>query len=138
DPYQMFSKLYGQMKDRESLASVLDEAQEDLKKLPSIVGAEDRHLLEEHATFVREMERELRAAEEPKPGHAVPEIEPGVKEDNDNMPTLSKMQIDLMVASFVADFTRVATYQITNSVGSARMRWLGIDEGHHELSHEPD
>ncbi|MEE3077446.1 MAG: DUF1552 domain-containing protein, partial [Planctomycetota bacterium] len=36
------------------------------------------------------------------------------------------------------DFNRVATLQITNSVGQPRMRWLGIDEGHHQLSHEPD
>ena len=48
------------------------------------------------------------------------------------------MQIDLMVNSFAADFARVATLQYTNSVGGARMRWLGVDEGHHELSHEPD
>ena len=33
DPYQMFSKLYGQLKDQETLASVLDDLQEDLKKL---------------------------------------------------------------------------------------------------------
>ena len=48
------------------------------------------------------------------------------------------MQIDLMVRGFVADFARVATLQYTNSVGMARMRWLGVEEGHHELSHEPD
>ena len=48
------------------------------------------------------------------------------------------MQIDLLVNSFVNDFSRVATLQYTNSVGMARMRWLGITEGHHELSHEPD
>jgi hypothetical protein len=48
------------------------------------------------------------------------------------------MQIDLMVHSFVADFARVATLQFTNSVGQAKMRWLGVDEGHHELSHKPD
>jgi hypothetical protein len=48
------------------------------------------------------------------------------------------MQIDLMVNSFAADFTRVATLQFTNSVGGARMRWLGVDDGHHELSHLPD
>jgi hypothetical protein len=34
--------------------------------------------------------------------------------------------------------SRVATLQYTNSVGDARFRWLGIDEGHHHLSHEPD
>ena len=31
------------------------------------------------------------------------------------------MQIDLMVNSFVADFSRLATLQYTNSVGDARM-----------------
>ena len=54
------------------------------------------------------------------------------------MPRLSKLQIELMVSSFTADFTRIATFQITNSVGDARMHWLGINEGHHQLSHEPD
>src|SRR5262249_50313330 len=71
-------------------------------------------------------------------GHAVPEPEPGVKKENDNIPRLSKMQIDLMVHSFAADFARVATLQYTNSVGGARMHWIGVDEGHHELSHLPD
>jgi hypothetical protein len=43
-----------------------------------------------------------------------------------------------MVNSFAADFARVATLQYTNSVGGARMRWIGVSEGHHELSHRPD
>ena len=102
------------------------------------VSAEDRQLLDEHATFVREMEQELKAAEGKTLGHAVPELEPGVKEENDNIPRISKMQIDLMVNSFAADFARVATLQYTNSVGGAKMRWLGVNEGHHELSHKPD
>jgi hypothetical protein len=61
-----------------------------------------------------------------------------VKKDNDNIPKISKLQIDLMVNSFAGDFARVATLQYTNSVGQARMRWLGVDEGQHELSHRPD
>jgi hypothetical protein len=36
------------------------------------------------------------------------------------------------------DLARVTTLQYTNSVGEAKMRWLGIEEGHHSLSHEPD
>jgi hypothetical protein len=48
------------------------------------------------------------------------------------------MQIDLLVNSLRSDLTRVATLQYTNSVGQARMRWLDIEEGHHDLSHEPD
>jgi hypothetical protein len=138
DPYQMFAKLYGRLKDQEHLKSILDDLQEDLRKVGSVVSSEDRHLLEEHAGFVREMEQELKASNNADVGHAVPELESGVKTQNDNIPRISKMQIDLMVNSFAADFARVATLQFTNSVGQARMRWLKINEGQHELSHRPD
>ncbi len=138
DPYQMFAKLYGDRKNHEALASVLDDVREDLKKAGAALGAEDRRLLDEHATFVREMEAELRAAAEARANHRVPVLDPGVKEENDNIPQISRMQIDLMVNSFVNDFARIATLQYTNSVGGAKMRWLGVDQGHHELSHEPD
>ena len=72
-------------------------------------------------------------------GHVVPELEPGVKESDDNLPRrLSKMQIELMVNSFAADFARVATLQYTFSVSDVKMRFLGIEGGHHGLSHNED
>ncbi|RUL85263.1 DUF1552 domain-containing protein [Tautonia sociabilis] len=139
DPYQMFNKLYGRLKDRESLKSILDDLRDDLAKVRSAVGAEDRRLLDEHTTFVREMEQQLSSASLADVGHAVPELEPGLDDaENDDMPRVTKAQIDLLVNSFAADFARVATFQITNSVGQPKMRWIGIEEGHHELSHEPD
>jgi hypothetical protein len=138
DPYRMFSKLYGQRKDQESLKSILDDLRGDLQTLSANVNAEDRRLLDEQATFVREMELELTSASAESVVHAVPEIEPGIKEEADNMPRLSKLQIELMVNSFASDFARVATLQFTNSVGNARMKWIGVDESHHELSHNAD
>jgi hypothetical protein len=120
------------------LRSILDDLQEDLNKVRNLVSAEDRQLLDEHTTFVREMEQELKVTNAVDVGHAVPQLEPGIKEENDNIPRISKLQIELLVSSFAADFARVATLQYTNSVGGARMRWLGVEEGHHELSHEPD
>src|SRR5262249_51269871 len=90
DPYQMVAKLYGRVKDREALKSVLDDVQDDLRKVGGVVSAEDRRLLDEHAGFVREMEKELR--EKDTVGHAVPELEPGVKKENDNIPRISKLQ----------------------------------------------
>jgi len=138
DPYKMLSKLYGQMKDRESLKSILDPLQADLAKIRSMVSSEDRHLLDEQTTFVREMEKELKQENPAAVGHAVPQLELGVRDTNENMPKISKMQIDLMVNSFKSDFARIASLQYTNSVGQAKMTWLGIDEGHHSLSHEPD
>lgn len=138
DPYRMFSKLYGRRKDQENLKSILDDLQGDLKKLASNVNAADRQLLEEQATFVREMERELKSNVVQEVGHAVPEFEPGVREEDDNLPRLSKMQIELMVNSFVSDFARVATMQYTFSVSDVRMRFIGVDDGHHGLSHHED
>jgi len=138
NPYQMFQKLYGQVKDREHLSSVLDDVQEDLQRLSKIIGQDDRHLLEEHTEFVRSMEKQLQQDGASGLNHVVPELEPGIKEENDNIPQITKMQTDLLVNSFVNDFARVATFQITNSVGQPKMSWLGIDESHHTLSHEPD
>lgn len=137
NPYQMFSKLYGRAKDQENLKSVLDDLKADLDTVRSKVGAEDRRILDDHATIVREMEKEIRSAQNDV-GHAVPVIEPGVRRDNDNMPKIAKLQLDLLVDSFAADYARVATFQFTNSVGQPRMRWLGINEGQHDLSHKPD
>ncbi len=138
NPYQMFAKLYGRMKENESLHSILDDLQDDLAAVRNLVSAEDRQLLEEHTTFVRELEQELQSGNAADVGHAVPQLDPNVKQENDNIPRISKLQIDLMVSSFAADFARVATLQYTNSVGNAQMHWLDIDEGHHQLSHEPD
>ncbi|MFM7320396.1 MAG: DUF1552 domain-containing protein [Armatimonadota bacterium] len=138
DPYRMFTKLYGKRKDRETLGSILDDVREDLGKVRARVSAEDRRLLDEHAALVRTMEKDLAEALKSDDGHAVPELEPGVRRDNDNMPRILRQQIDLMVQAFRADATRIASLQVTNSVGQARMRWLGIHEGQHDLSHEPN
>ena len=143
NPYQMFDKLYGQTKNRAMLASVLDDLTEDFHKVEQMISIEDRRMLQDHVAMVREIEKELQAEIELQSrkkniGHAVPKLAPNVEEQNDNIPQITRMQMDLMVNSFAADFARIASFQITNSVGSPKMKWLGIDEGHHQLSHEPD
>ena len=150
DPYQMFNKLYGNIQNRVMLSSVLDDLSEDFKKIEKMVSSEDRQILQQHAELVRSVELELKSelqrandrktaeATPENSGHAVPKLPPNVQEQNDNMPLISRMQTDLLVNSLMSDFTRIATMQITNSVGNPRMRWLDIDEGHHTISHEPD
>ena len=138
DPYQMYRKLYGQLQDKESLESVLDDVRGDLKKVRKLVSAEDRKIIEEHEALVRQMEREIAEAGKKKLVATPPSFEDGIADQNDNLPRLSRMQIDLLVNSFVNDMARVATLQFTKSVGQARMNWLDIKDGHHGLSHEPD
>ena len=143
DPYQMFDKLYGQVQNQAMLASVLDGLKADFDRVKPLVSSADRGMLDRHVEMVRQVEKDLKrelshAARQEKAGHAVPELPANIAEDNDNMPTICKMQCDLLTAALAADFTRVATFQITNSVGNPKMRWLGIDDGHHGISHKPD
>jgi hypothetical protein len=137
DPYLMFNRLYGRAKDKAVLGSVLDDLRDDLAQLSDKLNPADRRLLDQHATFVREMEQELKAGSLTD-SHPEPQLDPNVSRENDNIPQISRMQIELMVQSFAADFTRLSTLQYTNSVGQARMKWIGVEENHHELSHNPD
>ena len=135
-PQAMFNKLYGQRKDQDTVRSILDDLQADLAKLRSKVSQEDRRLLDEHEALVREFEKQLTPVS--TESHIVPEIDSKVEDSNDNIPTLTRQQMDLMLHAIQADFARIFTFQFTNSVGQAKMRWLGIEEDHHGLSHEPD
>src|SRR5437773_5384845 len=138
DPYQMYQKLYGQLKDKENLGSILEDVRDDLKKVRKLISVEDRRLLDEHESLVRQMEKEVGEAGGQNLRLAPPVLEEGVADQNDNVPRLSRMQIDLLINSFVNDMARVATLQYTKSVGQARMSWLDIKDNHHSLSHEPD
>src|SRR5438045_5470008 len=139
DPYQMYEKLYGQLKDKQSLQSILDDVRGDLKKVRKLISAEDRRLLDDHEALVRQMEKEIKEAGRQKLRVNPPALQEGVvANQNDDVPRLSRMQIDLLINSFVNDMARVATLQYTKSVGQARMKWLEINDNHHSLSHEPD
>jgi hypothetical protein len=138
DPYQMYAKLYGQSQDREHLKGILGDVRADLKKVRKQLSSEDRRLLDEHQALVAQMERDLKDQGQQALRISPPTLEAGIADQNDNVPRLSRMQIDLLVNSFVNDMARVATLQYTKSVGMAKMNWLDIKDGHHSLSHEPD
>lgn len=139
DPRKMMERLYGRMEDKENLVSLVDDVQKDIQKIAKQLGSEDRQLLDEHLNLVRELEKELAQQDDSKElTHPMPDIDPKIELVNDNTPRISRIQIDLLVNAMANDMTRVATLQYMRSVGQARMNWLGIEEGHHGLSHEPD
>ncbi len=139
DPGQMFEKIYGDAQDAEHVASVLDRVNADLRRVSKSLSPEDRGMLAEHMEHVRQLEKDIAAAQNQKElVHPEPEIDPDIELVNDNTPEIARMQIDLLVSALANDMTRVASLQFMRSVGQARMRWLEVDEGHHSLSHEPD
>ena len=139
DPYQMLNKLYGQSKDRETYTSILDSLGSDLKKASKSLAAEDQALLQQHIELVRQLEQEMQAsAKQGELVHPEPDLDPKIELVNDNTPQIARMQMDLLINAMANDMARVGTLQFMRSVGQARMNWLGINDGHHSLSHEPD
>lgn len=139
DPYQMLDKLYGQSKDRETYASILDSLGSDLQRVAKDLSSEDRTLLDQHMSLVRDLEKEMKAAAvSGELLHPEPELDPNIELVNDNTPQIARMQMDLLVNAMANDQARVGTLQFMRSVGQARMNWLGVKDGHHSLSHEPD
>lgn len=138
NPYDLFDKLYGQMKESESMVSVLDGLRSDLSTVARAVDVKDRALLDQHTTALRELERNMKEQQATGTLRVPASPAVGVMIVNDNIPVITKLQTDLLVSAFQNDLARVSTFQFTNSVGGARMKWLGIEEGHHSLSHDPD
>ncbi|MGI9456013.1 MAG: DUF1552 domain-containing protein, partial [Aeoliella sp.] len=117
DPGQMFSRIYGDVKGRESVASVLDFVRDDLRKVAPKLSPEDRRLLDEHIEHVHQWEQDIAAAERTEELlHPEPEIDPDIELVNDNTPEISRMQIDLLVSALANDMTRVASLQYMRSV----------------------
>ena len=138
DPYQMFAKMYGDRKGKENLQSVLGLLQQDMLQTQPRVAASDRRIFDAHQSYVEQFKSDLETQRQIQLNVEPTRLPDNVENHNDNMPELSKMQIDLLVNGFANDLCRVATLQYSKSVGNDKMKWLDVSEGHHGLSHNPD
>lgn len=138
NPYRMFEKMYGEVKDRENLTSVLGLVQQEIQRTKSSVDSRDLRLLETQQSLVQKYDQQLKQTQQVDYAVEPVQLPSNVAEKNDNMPELSKMQIDLLVNGFANDLNRISTLQYSRSVGGVKMRWLDVPEGHHALSHDPD
>jgi hypothetical protein len=146
-PYSTFDRVFGDLgADPLGLAelrakrhSVLDTVQDDYTALSSRLGNEDRVKVEAHLAAIRDIELRLDNGAEIGGSCAIPSVDGGIDLDaNDNFPLVGRMQMDLLVMALACDLTRVASLQWSNSVSNKRFTWLGIPDGHHDLSHLGD
>lgn len=137
DPRQLFRKLYGDRRQLETIGSVLDLVSGEIRRLEPSIGADDRRQLAAHLQAIRETEARLQH-ELNSEAVTPPAIELEVPLEAEKYPELSAVQQDLLVSALATDQCRVATLQYDRSVGNIRFKFLGIEEGHHELSHDPD
>ncbi|MEO0606331.1 MAG: DUF1552 domain-containing protein, partial [Myxococcota bacterium] len=109
--------------------SVLDNLLEGVSSVESKLNAPDRAKLDEYTTSVRELERRIDQLEEKV--CPVPEA-PDADLD---LPGRIGAFVDLMVVALQCDLTRVITFLSSPTSGQATYPFLGIEAGHHTLSH---
>jgi hypothetical protein len=113
--------------------SILDFVTEDAARLRSQLGGPDRRKLDEYLTAVRELEvrieRAGRGPEHPPAGAVKPA---GIPKDYAEH---IRLLTDLVVLAFRGDLTRVATFVYADEGSNRSYRFMGVPEGHHDLSH---
>ncbi len=116
--------------DRNRRRSVLDYVQGATQRLSCRLGSEDRRRLDQHLTAVRDIESRIGA--EAALSCSVPDAPPGGLE----YPATGRIQMDLLAHALACDITRVGGMQWSRCVAGGTPTWIGIDEDHHELSHD--
>ena len=145
NPRLVFERLFANRSRNETAAqrakrelyrrSILDFVAEDASQLRNRLGLNDRRKLDEYLTAVRELERRVALAESSSAGldASVALKKPsGVPEDNKEH---IRLMADLMVLAFQGDLTRVSTFMFANEGSNKSYAFIGVPEGHHDLSH---
>jgi len=140
NPRAAFERLFGSKEQSASEAkknrvrqSILDLVGEQAKTLRKDLGTTDQHKIDEYFTSVRELELRIERSEataaQEIPNFETPEAPPADFREH------IRLMYDLLALAFQTDTTRVATYMLANEGSNRAYRHVGVNSGHHELSH---
>jgi hypothetical protein len=145
DPRQVFERLFGsanhgearkaRLKREHDRQSILDFVQADANRLRHDLGATDQRKLDEYLTAVRELEiRVIQAQHAPAPIKAPASATrpAGIPQD---LPEHIRLMCDMLALAFQTDSTRIATLVLANDGSNRPYPFVGVSEGHHDLSH---
>jgi Protein of unknown function (DUF1552) len=141
NPKQVFNRFFAEKPSdpeaaarAELRASVLDSVLEDAKDLSRKLGGNDRKKLDQYLTGVREVEGRIARAEKLSPVVLPDDISrpAGVPVD---LTEHIRLMCDLLVLAFQTDTTRICTFMIGREGSEQKYRMVGVNEGHHSISH---
>jgi hypothetical protein len=147
DPAAVYARVFADLHTDPALLarlrarrrSILDTVGGEYARIAPRLGSADRQRLDAHLSAVREIETRLTTdLVVSSPACHDPTLRPVSAAANDAFPDAGALQIDLLVMALACDITRVASLQWSRAVSQTRFSWLGITEGHHDLSHRGD
>jgi hypothetical protein len=144
DPKLVFERLFGGGSSGESAEararrdlykkSILDFVLDDAKRLKATLGATDQRKLDEYLTAVREVEQRIEQGQ--KFAVTVPTDGKSRNLPKDyNFEQHLRLMYDLMALAFQTDTTRVATFINAHDGSNRSYPFIGVSDGHHDLSH---
>ena len=144
NPRMVFERLFGDggtVEERRAEMrrdrSILDSVTEDMARLVNSLGASDRVRVDQYVDAVREVERRIQRAEA-QAGEstlALPDRPVGIPETYDEH---ARLLLDLLLLTYQADITRVFSLQLGREQSARTFPWIGVNEGHHAVSHHQD
>ena len=138
DPQLVFDRLFRNSltnpNKRREMSSLLDRVGGDAKALQRNAGYEDRQVLDQYLTVVRETEKRIEHLQ----GAPTSNVDfnklkrPG---ETANLDEQVNAMLDLIALALWTDSTRCITYMLGNSNSRIIFDFLGVKEQHHYLSH---
>jgi hypothetical protein len=140
-PRVVFERLFGEggsaLDRRAELrrrASLLDSVRDDISRLQTKLGPEDRTRVGQYLETVREVERRIQRAEASTVDQALPDLDrpvgvPAAYADH------ARLMFDLQVLAMQADVTRVMTFQLARETSNRTYAEIGVPDPHHPLTH---
>ena len=144
NPRLVFERLFGSTDDREAAKgrakrdeyrkSILDLVTDDASKLKQQLGQTDRRKVDEYFSSVREIEQRIERAKSDSSSQKIPDLTlpRGIPKELDEHIGL---MFELMALAFQTDTTRVATFMLANEGSNRSYPMVGVNDGHHHLSH---
>ncbi len=140
-PRVAFERLFGdggtaaqRQAELRKKASLLDFVNEDIAKLKSKLGPDDRSKVSQYLDTVREVERRIQKAEAEAADSHLPDLDrpigvPAAYADH------ARLMFDLQVLAFQGDVTRVITFQLARETSTRTYPEIGVPDPHHPLTH---
>jgi len=140
-PRIVFERLFGEggnAADRRAAlrrrASLLDWVRDDMTRLQTRLGPEDRSRVGQYLETVREVERRIQKAEAETADSQLPDLDrpvgvPAAYADH------ARLMFDLQVLALQGDVTRVITFQLARETSNRTYTEIGVSDPHHPLTH---